>query len=342
MARNAGEKIMAAKGKSKKPAQSDAPAAKPTKKTKKKLSVAVRLKLILFVMLLFGAGVVYLLHHTGIITVQDIAVRLGLSDKPATRVDLEVHFVDVGQGDCELIISQGNVMLIDSGDHDESNKVVNYLLIHGITHIDYVIATHPHADHIGEMSRILGTFDVGKFIMPRIPEKYVPTTKNYEDMLTVLYAKNIPTVEAEDMQFELGLCDVQIYSSDIEDSDNLNDYSVIVRLVHGKNSFLFTGDCEKTEEKSLLSRGCELSAKVLKVAHHGSATASSAEFLDAVGPDYAVISCGRNNDYGHPHESTVRRLSKYANKTFITEQDGDIVFISDGEGLSVECSGDIK
>ena len=338
MARNESEKIMAGKKKAKKP--SDTPPPKPV--GKKKLSVKTRFRLILAVLALFAAGVICLLHFTGIMPFQDMLVRLGLSERPATRADLEVHFVDVGQGDCAVIMSQGEVMVIDSGDRDESNSVERYLMMQGVTRINYLIATHPHADHIGEMAEIIGQFRVDNFIMPRLPAKLTPTTQCYENMLKMLKAKNTPVTPAEDCEFELGCCKVQLYASGIEDSDNLNDYSVIVRLVHGENSFLFTGDCENTEERDLLSRGLELRAKVLKAGHHGSYTSSSAEFLDAVKPDYAVISCGRKNDYGHPHDTTVRRLKKYADKLYMTPRDGNIVFISDGVGLSVECSKEKK
>ena len=314
------------------------PAPKPPAKKRRKLSMKMRLRLILAVIILFFGGIVCLLHFTGIMSVQDILIKLGISDRPATRADLEVHFIDVGQGDCTLIISQGEVMVIDSGDRDESNNVEMYLLKQGITHIDYLIATHPHADHIGEMAEILGGFDVENFIMPQVPDAYVPNTKCYEDILRIISAKNMTVTPAEDGSFKLGGCDVSLYASGITDSENLNDYSVIVKLVHGKNSFLFTGDCEYTEEKDLLSRGLDLRAKVLKAGHHGSCTSSSAEFLDAVKPDRAVISCGRNNDYGHPNESTVRRLSKYADEVYITYLDGNVVFTSDGVGLSVKCS----
>lgn len=335
MAGNAGKKIMAVFKKAKKPANTPPP--KPVG-GKKKLSVKTRFQLILLVLAAFAAGVIYLLNYTGIMPFQDILVRLGLSERPATRADLEVHFIDVGQGDCTLIMSQGEVMLIDSGDRDESNTVERYLMKQGVKRINYLIATHPHADHIGEMAEIIGQFEVDNFIMPRFPAEYTPTTQVYENMLNMLSAKEMTVTPAEDSEFTLGFCKVQLYASGIKDSENLNDYSVIVRLVHGANSFLFTGDCENTEEKDLLSRDLKLDAKVLKAGHHGSYTSSSAEFLDAVKPDYAVISCGRNNDYGHPNDATLRRLKKYADNIYLTPRDGNIVFISDGTGLSVECS----
>ena len=328
---------MAAKRTTKKPA----PIAKKKPPNISRLTLKQRLVLIVVVIVLFLVGVVAFLHFTGIMTAEDILIKYGLMDRPATRADLEVHFIDVGQGDCTLIASQGKVMLIDCGERDESNKVEQYLIRHGIQHIDYIVATHPHSDHIGEMSDIIRIFDVDKCIMPSIPEKHIPTTKCYEDMLRELEAKNVETFFADtDSKYQFGCCEIGIYYPDVNDTENLNDYSLIVRVVHGKNSFLVTGDCEVSEERSLLAQKKDLSAKVLKVGHHGSSTSSSAEFLDKVKPEYAVISCGRDNDYGHPADDTVRRISKYAGRVYLTPRDGDIVFISDGEGLSVECSGD--
>ena len=306
------------------------------------LTLKQRLRLILLIILLFAAGVLWLLHYMEIISVQDIMVKLGLADRPATRADLEVHFIDVGQGDCILVASQGQIMLIDSGERDNDNAIESYLIRHGIHHIDKFIATHPHSDHIGEMAEIMYTFDVDSFMMPRIPDAYIPTTKCYEDMLKAVDVRGVSVMSPKDTSFQLGCCQVQIFTSDIEDSDNLNNYSLIVKVVHDKNSFLFTGDCENEEEKSLLKKGVDLKAKVLKAAHHGSSTSSSADFLDVVDPEYAVISCGKNNDYGHPNKETVRRLSKYARNTYITARDGSVVFISDGEGLTVECERDKK
>ncbi|MBQ8967562.1 ComEC/Rec2 family competence protein [Ruminococcus sp.] len=331
---------MAAKKTTKKPAPRKTPAKK--KKPAPKLPLKKRLKLMLTVLVLFCVGAAALLHFTGIMPVSEIFFRLGIYDRPATRADLEVHFIDVGQGDCTLVMSKGEIMVIDSGDRDDSNRVEKYLLEHGVTRINYLIATHPHADHIGEMAEIMGTFTVDNFIMPYVPEDYIPDTKCYEDMLKMASAMGVESSYAEDKSFRLGECDVKMYASGIESSENLNDYSVIVKLVHGSNSFLFTGDCENTEEADLLSRKLDLKAKVLKAGHHGSYTSSSAEFLDEVLPDYAVISCGRNNDYGHPHDATLRRLSKYADNIYITSRDGDVVFISDGKGLSVECAKKAK
>lgn len=305
-------------------------------KTKKKLSTKFRLRLILLVILLFAVCVVWVLNFTGIITYGDILVKLGFKQKPALDPDTTVHFIDVGQGDCTLLLSNGRAMLIDSGDRDESDKVIGYLRNMGVQRLDYIIVTHPHADHMGEMADIIHEFPVGDVIMPEIPDKLVPTTKSYEKMLFAVQDKGIGLTKAYRGSFTVGDCEVQLYPSAVEDTDDLNDMSVVVRIVHGKNRFLITGDCSKDEEMSLIEKKYDLSANVLKVGHHGSSKSSTAEFLDRVMPKYAVISCGRDNDYGHPHEITVTRLSKYADEIYITAEVGTIVFASDGEGLNIE------
>lgn len=305
-------------------------------KTRKKLGMKFRLRLIVLVVLLFAAFVVWVLNFTGIITYSDILVKLGFMQKPALDPDTAVHFIDVGQGDCTLLVSNGRAMLIDSGDRDESDKVIGYLQSLGVRRLDCIIVTHPHADHIGEMADIINAFPVGEVIMPEVPEKLVPTSKSYEKMLFAVQDKGIGLTKAYKGSFELGECEVQLYPSEVDNTDDLNDLSLVVRIVHGNNRFLITGDCTENEELYLLRHNDDVSANVLKVGHHGSSKASSAVFLDRVMPKYAVISCGRDNDYGHPHEITVTRLSKYADEIYITAEVGTVVFSSDGKGLNIE------
>lgn len=309
--------------------------AKRKSRKKSTLTAKQRFRLIVLVILLTVVGAAAFLEHTGIVTFDDVMINAGLKDKPAEHADTEVHFIDVGQGDCTLVISDGEAMVIDSGDRDETNKAVDYLVSQGIVDIKYLIVTHPHADHIGEMSEIIERFNVEKFIMPKVPDDIVPTTKIYENMLLSLKNKGIKITKATDCELELGSCKVQLFTPKNK-SSNLNNCSTLVKVVHGDNSFLITGDCEKEEEKDILSQDFDISAKVLKAAHHGSSTSSSAEFLDAVMPRYAVISCGEGNKYGHPHEQTVTRLGKYADKIYVTMNCGTVIFRSDGEGLSVE------
>ena len=284
-----------------------------------------------FVVLLFTV-----LDLTGLVSFDSLLIKAGIEDKPAEHAQTEVHFIDVGQGDSTLVISQGEAMLIDSGDKDDSNKIEKYLEKQGVTELKYLIATHPHADLIGEMSEIIDQFQVDKFIMPKVKADMTPTTTIYEKMLKSIKAKGLKITQAKPMDCELGSCKVELFTPK-KDYDNLNDYSTLVKITDGDNSFLITGDCETAEEKDILSQGYDVSAKVLKAGHHGSSTSSGVDFLNKVMPRYAVISCGKGNKYGHPHEETVTRLKKYASHLYVTADVGTIVFSSDGEGLSVSA-----
>lgn len=284
-----------------------------------------------FVVLLFTV-----LDLTGLVSFDSLLIKAGVEDKPAEHAQTEVHFIDVGQGDSTLVISQGEAMLIDSGDKDDSNKIEKYLEKQGVTELKYLIATHPHADHIGEMSEIIDQFQVDKFIMPKVKADMTPTTTIYEKMLKSIKANGLKITQAKPMKFELGSCKVELFTPK-KNYDDLNNYSTLVKITDGENSFLITGDCETAEEKDILSQGYDVSAKVLKAGHHGSSTSSGVDFLNKVMPRYAVISCGKGNKYGHPHEETVTRLKKYASHLYVTADVGTIVFSSDGEGLSVSA-----
>lgn len=306
------------------------------RKTKKKtLNGKQRLKLIFLVLFFFVAGVMAFLQATGIYTIDTFKTDIGSADKPAEHPQTEVYFIDVGQGDSTLVVSKGEAMLIDSGERDRSDKLINYLKKLGIKKFKYIINTHPHSDHMGEMADVLKNFSTEKFIMPKVPDDMTPTSYVYENMLKEIKRQGIKITKSSDMEFALGSCKVSLYTPKEKHSD-LNNYSTLVKVTDGDNSFLITGDCEEEEEKDILSQGFDVSAKVLKVGHHGSSTSSSAGFLNKVLPRYAVISCGKDNKYGHPHETTVRELKKYVSKLYITMDNGTVIFSSDGKGLTVK------
>lgn len=315
---------------------------KPKKIRKNKsrihLTLRQRLRIILTVLVLFSAGLMCLLHFTGIFTFDDLLVSLDIKDRPATRRDLEVHVVSCGNADCILIMSKGETMVIDAGDREHSASTVSYLKNHGVKKIKYLVATHQHFDHIGGMADVIWTFRVENMIAPKVPKELIPTSKAYERLLMAVQGTGVKMRNAKNQTLKLGDCEVTVMPSPITDSDDLNNYSIVIRLVHGENTFLFTADAEKEEELALIEKGYDLKAKVLKVGHHGSYSSSSAEFLDAVDPEYAVISSGYMNEFGHPHDSTMRRLEKYADKIYNTAYNGSVVFVSDGEGMSVYCS----
>lgn len=286
-------------------------------------------RLIKAVLVLMAALAIFVLEKTGVL-------QTAAGDKPAAEnADAEVDFIDVGQGDSTLVCSDGKYMLIDTGDRDGENTLINHLKERGVKKLDYLVLTHPHADHIGEAAEIVEGFKIGKIIMPRVPDDLTPTSSVYEDLLDAAANKGLKIRAARNESFELGEISVQTYAAEGEYS-NLNDYSVVLRLTHGENSFLITGDCEKQEESELLERGCDVSADVLKVGHHGSDTSSTSQWLKEVGAQYAVISCGADNKYGHPDEETYSRICKYIKNVYVTAEDGSLAFESDGKGLTVK------
>lgn len=232
------------------------------------------------------------------------------------------------------MLSDGKSMLIDSGESHYSKDVIKYIKRKGVKTLDVIVITHPHTDHMGGMADILNSVGAKRIIMPRVDAQYTPTTYNYEEFLKAVQKKGLKIDTAKDESFTLGKADIKIITADYH-GENLNNNSVQVKAVNGDNSFLITGDCEREEDELLIEKGADLKAKVLKVAHHGSATGSSADILDRILPRYAVISVGEGNSYGQPHDVTMRRLEKYADKIYRTDEDGTVVFISDGKGLSV-------
>lgn len=254
----------------------------------------------------------------------------GLVNKPADG-KMYVNFVDVGQGDCTLITCNGKSILVDVGETGESQTVINYIKNQGIEKLDCVIGTHPHSDHIGCMGYVLNEFDVGDVIVPEIPDKIVPTTTCYEKFLEAVEkkAENAYFAEVGDT-YTYGDMTFQIYAP-VKDYDDLNNMSVVVKVTYGSTSVMLTGDAEKKSESDILKNNYDYSADIIKLGHHGSSTSSSAKWMDAVNPQYAVISCGKNNDYGHPHKETVKMLKKRNIEYFRTDLLGDIVFESDGK-----------
>ncbi len=271
----------------------------------------------------------------GIPTWEDLYKGAGLASGNAIEGEVTVHFIDVGQGDCELIRTQSMAILIDSGEKEYYADVIDYIKSQNIERLDYVIVTHPHSDHAGGMSFILDEFDVGTVIMPNIQESVIPTSSTYFRLLTSIKNKNI-TVEYADPGRKYNIDDSSMtVISPVKDYEDLNNYSVAIRFVHGENSFLFTGDIENQAETDILENGLDISADVIKVAHHGSSTSSKKSFLNAVSPRYAVIEVGSPNNYGHPDEVTLKRLTNMDAVIYRTDIYGNIVFVSDGKELEI-------
>lgn len=254
---------------------------------------------------------------------------------------LEVHYIDVGQGDSIFIKCGDETMLIDAGERDYGSVVTNYIKSHSDgTKLDIVIATHPHSDHIGGMAEVLENMGGAEtLIVPKIVDQYVPTTKTYEKFLKTAGNLGMTLTPAKvGNTYNLGSATIEILSPAKDNyGDDMNNYSVVTKLTFGDNSFLFTGDAEKDVEKEMIDNGVLSDIDVLKAGHHGSNTSSSQAFLDVVKPEYVVIQCGAGNSYGHPHEEPMQRFSALTDKIYRTDLQGSIVITSDGHSLNVSC-----
>jgi len=251
---------------------------------------------------------------------------------------LTVSFIDVGQADSILIQTPGGKnVLIDAGNNGDATTIVNYLKAQNISRLDYVIATHSHEDHIGSMDTVIKTFDIGQVVMP----KESSNTQTFRDVMTAISNKGLKPIEAKaGVKLELGSeLYAELLAPNSSGYDDINDYSAVLRLVYGKNSFLFTGDAETQSESEMLHLGNQLKVDVLKVGHHGSRTSSTAAFLQRVAPKYAVISVGKGNSYGHPTGEALGRLSGIGATIYRTDESGTIVCESDGETITFKTLG---
>ena len=249
--------------------------------------------------------------------------------------ELAIHVLDIGQGDATLLSKDGKWVLIDSGDVDHRPQMKEYLKQYGVSTISKVIVTHPHADHMGGMLAVFQTAEIED-----IYDDGVPTTTNtYRTYLKNIKAKNIryhkvgagDTIPLFDgVNFEV-LAPVKTIKNERGEAD-LNNNSVVGRLVYGNFAMMFTGDAEVEEEKTILNSGAAVKSDILKVGHHGSRTSSSAAFVKAVAPKIGIISLGAGNSYGHPHAKTLKTLEKHKVEIFRTDRDGTITVTTTGSG----------
>ena len=248
---------------------------------------------------------------------------------------LEAHFIDVGQGDSILVKYGNKSMLIDGGPIDAGPTVASYLKSHGVSAIDVLVSTHPHADHIGGLLTILEQFPVKVVYDNGIPH----TTQTYEEYLTLIDQKNIRYIvpqRGDTLDLGQGVA-VLVLSPPPGgiDGEDLNENSLVLKITFGDTSFLLASDAGFPAEDAMLSSGAGLRSDVLKVGHHGSKYSSGKAFLQAVDSKYAVIDVGADNPYGHPAPATMARLEERGTKVYRTDRDGNIVMTSDGRGIMV-------
>lgn len=239
---------------------------------------------------------------------------------------LYVHYIDVGQGDSELICCGGEYMLIDAGEPSASDTVVDYLNDHGIERLEYVVCSHGHADHCGGLDAVVENFEVGTVLT----SPYPGDTSSYEIFSDAVEANGLAmTVPELGESYSLGEAKFE-FVGPLEQYDNLNDDSLVMRLEYGDTSFLFTGDMTSKAERDLIEDGANVKCDVLKVGHHGSSGSSSYRFLYEAQPTIAVISCEAGNSYGHPHEEALSRLNDCGAEIYRTDLEDSIIIFSNG------------
>lgn len=263
-----------------------------------------------------------------------------LSDSNSLKdAELTVSFIDVGQGDATLIECGNEAMLIDAGLYSQRHKVLSYIANQGINKLDYCVATHPHSDHIGAMSQVIYNFNVETLVYPVCDEN----AESFNYVLDACDERGVSYLNPKLYDtLKVGDATLTVLSPDKgEKFDNVNNYSLILKLEYKNVSFMFTGDAEADVEKELVKRGENLRADVLKCGHHGSSTSSSAAFINAVNPAAAVISCQEGNDYGHPHRETISTLEKRNIEIYRTDLDSTIVAASDGETITFYSGNEV-
>lgn len=245
---------------------------------------------------------------------------------------LKVHYIDVGQGDSEFLeLPNGQTMLIDAGNPENGSQIVNYIKGLGHSKIDYLIATHPHSDHIGGMATVINGLNIGKIYMPKVSTN----TATYAGLLTAIKNKGLQvnTAKAGINLLKTGNLNIDMLAPVNITGDDLNQYSAVIKVTYGENKFLFMGDAGQPSEEQITA---DVSADVLKVGHHGSNTATSQAFLNKVHPKYAVIEVGKGNTYGHPTATTLTKLQNIGAIIYRTDNDGTIVFTSDAKTITID------
>lgn len=245
--------------------------------------------------------------------------------------NLVIDFIDVGQGDSILIRQGEHAMLIDGGTSKCKDDLLSFLQNEKIEKFEYIIGTHPHEDHIGSLDDVVNSYDFDTFLFPKV----TTNTKTFENLVTAVSNKGKKfTTPLTGNKYKLGEAEFEILAPSSDSYQSLNNYSIVIKMTYGNNSFLFTGDAETLSEIEILNSYDTIKADVLKVGHHGSTTSTSMKFLNAVSPKYAVISVGKDNSYNHPTKTTMDKLSDLKIPVYRTDEQGTIECISNGVDIT--------
>ena len=246
-----------------------------------------------------------------------------------------LHFIDVGQAECELLKCNDDTVLVDAGDVDSFEKISSYLDSQNVKELDYLIITHMHSDHMGSAKEVIEKYKPENIIMTRLTESVTPTTDIYKELLEVLSECDSKIIAAKPgNSYELDSFSFVILAPN-KNYEELNNTSVVIKAYFGDTTYLLQGDAETESEKDILSNGFEVNADVLKLGHHGSKTSTCADYLNAVKPQVAVVNCGKENKYNHPNNETLDKLESRGIHCFRTDKNGNIVIKSDGKAISV-------
>ena len=266
--------------------------------------------------------------------------KMEQGDFALSDAEFQVHMINVGQADSILVIADGEAMLIDAAESGNAQTILDYLAAQNIKELKYAAATHMHADHIGGYGKVFAGIKVKTVLEPVYADSLVPTTKTYERYLDGIDVTGAKLRAAKaGSTYQLGGAAITVLGPVSKDADDLNNTSLVLRVDYEDVSCLFTGDMEEPEEEEILASGADLDVDYLKVGHHGARTSSSEAFLAAVTPQYAAISCGEGNDYGHPTPEALERLGVHTDNILITKDVGDVVFCYDKDTGTCSFTG---